>query len=173
VGFGHDSSTGRALFEAVIGVSSPFAHASPSFTNKAPGTLAELAGRSIADTSSVIEALVSAYSFGKEFESGTGTGTGTGVTHRTGSLLASCDTAMGTLRVYVDNGRLLFGGELMASSDAIERLENAINSSADLDTAVDSALTSSGAVVFGIRSLGSVRDLILAARTSLEGRSNR
>jgi hypothetical protein len=173
VGFGHDASTGRALFEAVIAVSAPFAHSSPSFMGKNPASLSELAGRSIAD-SHVIDALVSAYSFGNEFKPGTGTGTFTGVTDRVGSPLASCDTAMGTLRVYVDSGRLLLGGELMASSDAIERLENAINSpSSDLDGAVDSALTSSGAVVFGIRSLASVRDLILSARTSLEGRSNR
>lgn len=60
----------------------------------------------------------------------------------------------------------------MASLDAVERLEELLatlapDASADaVGRVVDDALASSGAVVFGVRSFASLRDVILRARTA-------
>ncbi|MCW5833524.1 MAG: hypothetical protein KIS78_14065, partial [Labilithrix sp.] len=67
------------------------------------------------------------------------------------------------------DGRLRVGGELMASRDALARLEDLVASlppdagEDDVGRAVDEALTTRGAVTFGVRSLASVRDAILDA----------
>jgi hypothetical protein len=67
----------------------------------------------------------------------------------------------------------------MASRDAIERLEDALRemprdaSPEDVGRMVDDALTTHGAVTFGVRSLASIRDVIVeAVRTSPGGRSS-
>ena len=53
----------------------------------------------------------------------------------------------------------------MASRDALARLEAAIASEqADVGAAVVETLGAPGVVTFGVRSLGSIRDVILAAR---------
>ena len=56
------------------------------------------------------------------------------------------------------------GGELMASADAVLRLEDALARGDALDSAVDEAFTTGGATIFGVRSLASIRDAIVAAR---------
>lgn len=180
VGFAHDATSGRALFEAIIAVSAAFAadEASPSFMGKAPTTLASAASRPIADER-VVDALVEAY-FGTigHVEVEEAMGVEASAEEDSTPWVATTAAAIGTLGCGPDaGGRVRLGGDLMASVDAIERLEEAIQAlpdSADPDAVgrlVDEALTSRGAVTFGVRSLASIRDVIVAARTSLGGRS--
>ena len=83
---------------------------------------------------------------------------------------ATREEAIGTIGAGRDRaGRLRIGGELMASVDALARLEDLIAelpadaNAEDVGRAVDDALTTGGAVTFGVRSLETLRDVILDA----------
>ncbi|HWL87097.1 MAG TPA: hypothetical protein VNO21_14920, partial [Polyangiaceae bacterium] len=64
VGFAHDAQSGRAAFEALVAVSTPFATGArarrASFQGKAPGTLEEVLGREI-DADVLVETMARAY----------------------------------------------------------------------------------------------------------------
>jgi hypothetical protein len=156
-------------------VSSPFAAPGrPSFLGKAPATLDELAGRAI-DPARVVDAIADAY---REIA------TSTVEVARATSVPATVDDledespwtarreeAIGLVAAGPDaSGKLRIGGELMASSDAISRLEERVGSlpadasADDVGRAVDESLTTGGAITFGVRSLTSIRDVIVEAR---------
>jgi hypothetical protein len=172
VSFAHDGTSGAALFEAIVGVSAPFSLAQrPSFLGKRPATLEEVSERSVAPAA-VVDAIVEAY---RALASETRDGQAEPVE----PLAAAPDSApwsahreeaIGTIAAGRDaSGRLRLGGELMASRDAVARLEALVaalppGASADqVGDAVDRALTTGGAVVFGVRSLASIRDAIVDA----------
>lgn len=185
VAFAHDASSGRALFEAIVAVSEPFAVAErASFLGKSPVTLAEAAGRPL-DPEAVADAIAQAYraiaSEARDVERaapGGGAAPGERAAPGEGAEVADeppwaalRDEAIGAVAAGPDRaGRLRVGGELMASRDAIARLEDELASlpaSAGPDALgrlVDDALSTRGAVVFGVRSLTSIRDVIAAAR---------
>lgn len=172
VAFAHEASTGSCLFEAIVAARTGFAAgARPSFLGKEPATLEEVARRPI-ETGVVAEAIVDAYR-----------GIATEAREEAAPLAppganvevdppwtASLDEAIGTVAAGRDaTGRLRVGGELMASGDAVARLEELVAtlpegaSRDELGRAVDEALTTRGAITFGVRSLASIRDVIAAA----------
>jgi hypothetical protein len=175
VGFAHDASTGRALVEAVIAVSTPFATGErASFLGKAPTTLAEHAPA--VDPARVADAIAAAYStaYGRspvpfaprELERGAADAAEAARADGTEAeddrpWTATCEEAIGTLAAGRDRtGRMRVGGELMASRDAMTKLEDALARGDDAPRAVDEALGAPGVVTFGVRSLDSIRDVI-------------
>jgi hypothetical protein len=174
VAFGHDAGTGRAVFEAVVAVNASFAtsDARASFAGKPPGTLSGIAGRRI-ETDAVAQAVLDAYralataSEERDVERARASAV-------SGDLpwLATREEAIGIVAAGRDvTGRLRVGGELMASRDAVARLEDALASPdrdrIDLEAAIDASLTAPGVVTFGVRSLASIRDVVAEAlRTS-------
>lgn len=161
VGFAHDASKGEGLLEAVIAVDEPFVPPSaplrPTFMGKAPKTLGVARDR-------VRDEVTAAYGLKS---SGAPAAK---VVIAEPPWAATLEEAIGIVAAGRDaNGRFRIGGELMASSDAVARLEGMIPSSMrdtviDLDQAIDEAFTTGGATIFGVRSLASIRDVIAAAR---------
>lgn len=171
VGFAHDAGTGRALFEAVVAVTTPFAEAGrPSFLGHAPVTLAELARRP-PDVARLAEGIEEA------FRTASGREATVAAVEEEWPLApdpevvpfgATEEEAIGVVGAGRDAcGRLRVGGELMASRDAVAALEEALVA---LDTrdpeavgaAVDASLAPP-AVVFGVRRYASLRDVIVRA----------
>ena len=170
VAFAHDAGSGRALFEAVVaGPSQSIALRSrPAFRGRLPVPvkmegLAEMIGREYA----------AAYPEGVTFEIAEHV-------HVHGSRLTSDDLrstthgdgwgatreeAIGVTGAARDaNDRVRVGGEMMASRDAIDALEDAANSAEDLDAAIDAIFSRPGVALFGVKSLRSLRDVIVDVR---------
>jgi hypothetical protein len=155
VGFAHVASKGEGLLEAVIAIDEPFVPAPrPSFMGKVPKTLA-------VDRDRVLAEVIAAY--GLE-SSGAPTAK---VVVEEPPWAAKQEDAIGVVAAGPDAyGRPRIGGEFMASTDAVAKLEAALAARAtDIDRAVDEAFTTGGATIFGVRSLASIRDVILAARS--------
>lgn len=177
VAFAHDASTGRAMFEAIVAVRAPFWSAPRgSFLGKPPATLEELTGRAL-DPRLVSEAIVDAYAAIASEAPARGAPPGHAEVPPYADVeddppwAAVREEAIGAVAAGPDRaGRLRVGGELMASRDAVSRLEDRVAelpTDADLDElggAVDDALSTRGAVIFGVRSLRSIRDVVAAAR---------
>lgn len=166
VGFAHDMRSGRASFEAIIAVTTPFApSARASFLEKEPATIAELKSRS--DVEHIADAIEEAYcslALATTITSPARTPAPRVLSNR--PWTATLEEALGTIAAGRDeNGVLRLGGELMASRDAVERLENRLASApaVDVGEAVDEAFAPP-AVIFGVRSLVSIRDVVLSAR---------
>jgi hypothetical protein len=162
VGFAHDASTGRALVEAVIAVSTPFATGErASFLGKAPTTLAEHAPAVV--PAKVADAIAAAYpaAYGRSAVPFAPRERDAAAADDDGPWTATREEAIGILAAGRDRrGRLRVGGELMASRDAMARLEDALARGDDASHAVDEALGAPGVVTFGVRSLDSIRDVI-------------
>jgi hypothetical protein len=171
VGFAHEASTDKALFEAIVAVSTPFSVGErATFLGKSPATLDEVAGRAL-DRERVVEAVIAAYA---------GEGTTPVAAPRAAApgtsapvdppWAATRSEAIGTVAAGRDgSGRLRVGGELMASSDAIARLEALVAglpldaSPDDVGRVVDEALSAPGVTTFGVRTFVSLRDVIVDA----------
>ncbi len=166
VAFAHEAATGRSLFEAFVAVSTPFATTRSSFLGKPPATLEELAGRSL-DPATLARTIAEAYGIADA---------AVAEEPVVAEALeppwsATREEAIGTIAAGRDaSGRLRLGGELMASRDAVHRLEDgltALPEAASMDAIgalVDDAFTTRGAVLFGVRSLASIRDVLVEAR---------
>lgn len=182
VGFAHEASSGSVLFEAIVGVHASFGGAPrASFMGKAPASLEEVSGRSLesdAVARQIVQAYVALASQANELEELTGIklddagqmGSSSGTVHDEPPWSATRDEAIGVVGAGRDaSGRLRVGGELMASRDAIAKLEDALATLApdatpsEVGMLVDDALAARGAVTFGVRSLLSIRDAILDA----------
>ncbi|OJY25998.1 MAG: hypothetical protein BGO98_36035 [Myxococcales bacterium 68-20] len=178
VGLGHEATTNRALFEAVVAVSTPLSVSDrPSFLGKVPATLDEIAGRAL-DPQRVVEVVVDAYRTSASAHVDRPSGEAPSIDEGTCEVAwsATREEAIGTIGAGLDaSGRLRVGGELMVSRDALARLEALLAalpadaSEDDIGRAVDEALGSGGAITFGVRSLASIRDAIVEARGRLEG----
>jgi hypothetical protein len=179
LGFAHDASTGRALLEALVAVSTPFAlRPRGSFLGKPPLTLRALGIAPEVDAARVADATIDAYA----------TAYGLGelaldtVSEVTRAIAAgrgprdeedpradppwsaTRDEAIGVVGAGRDrHGRLRIGGEFMASRDAVAHLEQEIAEApgdpARIDRAVD-ALAAEGVAMLGVASLRSLRDVI-------------
>lgn len=166
IGFGHHAGAGTAVVEAVVAATAPFAIGDrPSFRGKEPMTLG-------LDPSRVADAIAEAY---RGLADRT---TEASIAREAAEPLApepaweaTREEAIGLVAAGRDaHGVLRVGGELMASADAIACLEQAIaDERADVGAAVDAALTAPGVVTFGVRSLASIRDVIVGARASRSG----
>src|SRR5262249_21166000 len=131
VAFAHESTTGSCLFEAIVAARTGFAvHPRPSFLGKEPATLEEIAGRPIA-ASAIADAIAEAYrgiaTEARELPAPTPP---PDVRPEVGAEVpwsAIRDEAIGNVAAGRDaTGRLRVGGELMASGDAVARLEELV-----------------------------------------------
>lgn len=175
VGFAHDAGTRRTLFEAFVAVSTPFVEGPrASFLEKEPTTLEEVTGRPCSPER-IAEAIVEAYLKAWDLEpdalprlgvSGAQAGD-VEVPAGERPWAASVDEAIGVLGAGPDaRGVFRVGGDLLASRDAVARLEAALPATADdaLGALVDETLAAPGVALDGVRSLESVRDVIALAR---------
>lgn len=166
--FAHDAATRRTLFEAFVAVRAPFAgEHRASFLGKPHGTLESITGRSF-DAARIADAIVDAYVaphasiplptpvLFSSFESAADP-----------PWLATREEAIGIVGAGPDaRGVFRVGGDLLVSRDALASLESRVASCAGEDVArfVDDTLAAPGVALDGVRSLASVRDVILDAR---------
>ncbi len=179
VGFAHDATTRRTLFEAFVAVRAPFhSSASPSFLGKVPGTLQEIVGQAI-EPQRVVDAIVEAYVAAwavapvETAPPDAPERAPAGERQHANDLpglpwAATVDEAIGTLGAGPDaRGVFRVGGDLLVSRDALARLEARAPHVPDdaLGALVDETLAAPGVALDGVRSLTSVRDVILRARS--------
>jgi hypothetical protein len=179
VGFAHDSGTGRALFEAIVAVTTPFAAPDAagraSFRGQAPATLADVA-RHPPDLARVADAIVDAYASAYDRSvlvvADDARDADDGPAGADFPWSATAEEPMGQIGAGRDGaGRLRVGGELMASRDAMTALASALDvldaagRAADegaVGAAVASALAPP-ATLFGVRALGTLQDVVVRA----------
>lgn len=155
VAFAHDADTERSVFEAFVSATADvWPGARPSHRGKATAMLGVEPAR-------IVEAIAAAY--GGEVE---GADLPMSDAPDEPPWQATREEAIGIVAAGRDaRGVLRIGGELMASHDAVARFEDAIaDPSADVEAALERTLAAPGAVVFGVRDLGSIRDVVLEAR---------
>jgi hypothetical protein len=169
VGFAHDATTRRTLFEAFVAVRSPFAVAErPAFRGKPPGTLESIAMRPLEPTR-IAEAVIAAYAGEDDpiLLDAPEVQLQPDEARADPPWEATCEEAIGTLGAGRDaSGTFRVGGDLLVSRDALARLEARVVLARDEDIGrvVDETLAAPGVALDGVRSLASVRDLILCAR---------
>ncbi|MGH7436828.1 MAG: hypothetical protein ACRENE_14235 [Polyangiaceae bacterium] len=170
VGFAHDSTTGRTLFEAFVAVTTPFAgREARSLLGKTPATLDELAGRSI-DPAALADEIVRAYEARAGVEAVLVEAGPTPAPEDAPAeppWAAMVEEAIGTLGAGPDGrGTFRVGGDLLVSRDALARLEQRVAAAPDANVGriVDETLSSPGVALEGVASLASIRDVIVAAR---------
>ncbi len=174
VSFGHDARSGRALVEAFIAVTTPFPDRERgAFRGLPPATLHELTGRG--DVAALADSIAQAYELeyrGARSDRASDESNALEIEPEP-PWAATRDEAIGIVAAGPDRtGRLRVGGELMASRDAVARLEDGLAelggapSTDGVGALVDGTLAAEGAVVFGVRSLASIRDVTLAALVS-------
>jgi len=174
VGFAHDATTQRTLFEAFLAVRTPFhpAHlgARSSHLGKSPATLEEIAGKPI-DSQRIVDAIVDAYiaAWAVSPVEMLAPAWPSGDREQADDLpwAATVEEAIGTLGAGADaRGVFRVGGDLLVSRDALGRLEARLPRVPDeaVGALVDETLGAPGVALDGVRSLTSVRDVILRAR---------
>jgi hypothetical protein len=192
VGFAHDATSRRAVFEAFVGVTTPFAPPGrPSFLGKTPVALAP-AGTVDAErlASAIVDAYAKAYDaevvpispddpFAETVAPGAGPRAnrdrchGNDLAEAPGPAAdppwaATMDEAIGPIGAGPDSrGIFRVGGDLLVSRDALARLEEraAVAPIETLGRVVDETLGAPGVALDGVRSLESVRDVIARARS--------
>ncbi len=171
VGFGHDSTTGRTLFEAYVGVTTAFAPpGGASFRGRAPGSLQSMAGR-VLDPARIAQAVVDAYAEGHDGERLEApplrdNDASAGVAEEP-PWAATCEEVIGLLGAGEDGqGVFRIGGDLLVSRDALARLEARVSRAPEerIGAIVDEMLSAPGVALDGIRTLATVRDLVVRAR---------
>jgi hypothetical protein len=183
VGFAHDATTRRTLFEAFVAVRAPFAAGDRlSFRGRLPGTLEAIAGVAV-DPARVAAAIIEAYSreAGEVVVEPPGDsparlgsdGPGDGSSAQGDEprdeppWAATCEEVIGTVGAGPDaDATFRVGGDLLVSRDALARLEQRAAHAPDdeLGAVVDEILTAPGVALDGVKSLASVRDVIARAR---------
>ena len=187
VGFAHDTITGRAVLEAFIAVSSPFAvHPRAAYLGKEPGTLDAIVGRSF-DPPRIAAAIRKAYeeAWGERLALHAPDPTGSIAPPPLGSppppavpltptpdeppWAAIVNEAIGIVAAGRDrHGVLRVGGDLLASRDAIARLESRVIGAAPEAIAAIAAIVAEElgdprVALDGVKTLDSVRDVIVRA----------
>lgn len=175
IAFSHDATSGRAMVEAAIAVSTPFSVRTRASTRGAPtATLAEVMGT--ADRAAVANAILASYT--------SAYGTNVSVVHAVplSSSLgndrnerawdATCNEAIGSVGAACDeHGSVSIGGEWMISRDAHAKLERELSRLAQagrfddltIGACIDTELAAPGVALFGVRSLQSIREVVLEA----------
>jgi hypothetical protein len=177
VGFGHDATTRRTLFEAFVAVTAPFADAPrASFAGKVPTTLDALAAGRPVDVWALAGTIAEAYAEGHETATRTRGPAADLDTDANADAdvdpawAATIEEAIGILGAGPDaRGVFRVGGDLLASRDAIAHLEASVGAAgpdvpdAAVGQLVDDALARPEVALDGVRSLASVRDVIVRA----------
>jgi hypothetical protein len=186
ISFAHDVGSGRALVEAVIAVRSPFAlRTRPSYLGKAPATLADVG--SPVELARLGDAIAEAYgaAYGRTIvdlpnftvervrrearRSGARKSSPSAEDLRGDPPWAATRVeAIGLVGAGRDrDGRMRVGGELMVSRDAVTSLEarlaEAGGDAAAIALAVDGTLGAPDVALVGVRSLASLRDVLVEA----------
>lgn len=168
VAFGHHARTGRTVFEAFVAARTRFdVGARASLMGKEPATLER-------DPGEVAAAIVASYAKAWKLEAveepfdDEPPITSDAALREEPVWGASVEEAIGPIRA----DRTAVGGELMASSDAIELLcarlrEDPTTDPDETGALVEETLGAPGVALEGVRSLHSVRDAILQARRAL------
>jgi hypothetical protein len=171
VGFAHDATSRRTLFEAFVAVRTPFhVAARPSFLGKSPGTLEEIVGKEIESqrlADAIVDAYVAAWAAAPVDTAAPEPPPEEREHANDPPWAATVEEAIGTLGAGLDAGGVFrVGGDLLASRDALARLEQRSPHVPDdeLGALVDETLGASGVALDGVRSLTSVRDVILQGR---------
>jgi hypothetical protein len=175
VGFAHDATTRRSAFEAFVALRTPFALAPrPSFRGKPHATLEEVTGKQI-DPAGLADAIVDSYGrldraiecHPRERATEVAAAAAGADPRDDPPWAATREEAIGILGAGPDTGGTFrIGGDLLVSRDALGRLEARVRAATDaeLAIAIDETLAAPGVALDGVRSLGSIRDVILAAR---------
>ena len=169
VGFAHDASSRRTLFEAFVAVRTPFTLAPRAvFRGKLPATLEELAGGPV-DPTRIADAIVEAYlAASGAAEATMADGAAPFAQNEPpddGGLdppwAATFEEAIGIVAAGPDaRGTFRVGGDLLVSRDALANLDRRIAAGDDPGLAVDETLGAPGGALDGVRTLRSVRDVI-------------
>jgi hypothetical protein len=170
VGFGHDAASRRTLFEAFVAVTSPFALPErASFRGKAPSTLQSISGHTV-DPARLVRAVTAAYAEAHDLEdldvapAADSAAVGVEVAP---PWVATCQEAIGLVGAGPDgHGTFRVGGDFLVSRDALARLEarTALAGEDEIGRIVDETLMAPGVALDGIRTLSSLRDVIVRAR---------
>jgi hypothetical protein len=174
--FGHDSLTGRTVFEAFIAVRAPFAPSGrTSFLGKAPGTLEAITGRKV-DVDRLSVAIVDAYAHasGREIVYAANLPAHERLAEEVPDeppWAATVDEAVGEVAAGFDAaGVFRLGGDLLASRDALGRVSHAVGAlpphveATEIGAVVDRELGPPSVALDGVRDLRNVRDVLLRAR---------
>jgi hypothetical protein len=182
VGFAHVAGSRRTLFEGYVGVRSPFALTQrPSFLGKTVATLDSLRKRppDAGDARRLADAIVEAYVAQAPGADAIALPAVAPPQDPAELALqaddpradppwtATGEEAIGTIGAGPDaRGTFRVGGDLLVSRDALAQLEARAASSpaADLARIVDETLAAPGVALDGVKSLASVRDVIVRAR---------
>ena len=139
VGFAHDASSRRTTFEALVHVSEP--------------RLAAAVADAYARDRDPVALDAPAASTEEE-----------GDLRADPAWTATREEAIGPIGAGPDaQGRFRVGGDLLVSRDALARLEAAAPSAPDIGRLVDETLAAPGVALDGVRSLGTIRDVIAEA----------
>jgi hypothetical protein len=172
IAFAHDIGSGRSLVEALIAVRTPFAlRERASYLGKPPATLEDV-GATV-ELGRLGDAVVEAYgaAYGRQIvEMADFTGDGERARATDADLRAeppwasTREEAIGIVAAGRDReGAMRLGGELMVSRDAVKGLESRLAHHEDIATAVDATLGAPDVALVGVRSLTSVRDVLVEA----------
>jgi hypothetical protein len=180
VGFGHDATSRRTLFEAFVGVRTPFAVGPrASFLGKAVATLESLREGPLEPIGSTAERLASAIVDAYVAQAGgevrdlepaevAAAAAGAGDDPRADPpWAATCEEAIGLVGAGPDaRGALRIGGDLLVSRDALARLGERLAGAtpADVPRVVDETLGAPGVALDGVKSLASIADVVVRAR---------
>ena len=150
VGFAHERATRRTVFEAFVAVRTPFAISDrASYMGKRPATLEDVHGK--LDDEALLKSILDAYALPIHEPSVLSPQP---TARSSKPWTARIDEAIGPVcAARDDDGVIRFGGEFMASFDAVRDLEERIGRGEDIDTAVDAAFTAPHTALFGVRSL--------------------
>ncbi len=170
----HHRGTGVTGLEAVIHVSrasdlDPAVDLAHGAVERAPSrTLSEVLGREV-ETAAVVEAIVAelAALAGGDVGSFAPAMLSSRVDSEEPAFTAMIVESIGLVGAVVERDRVAIGGDLMASHDAIEELGRALHGVTDAEeigALIDRHL--GGAMLLGVKSLESIRKVVLAATKS-------
>lgn len=185
LGVAHDGRSGAIGVELLVAVETPFAidepldlaHGAiaPRWLGKTPGTLGAVLRRDVA-TAEVVGALVDTWTDGVGGDvAGFDAGGLRALDPDTEAppFDALVEEAIGLIGACLEPGRVALGGELMASTDALEALGRRLDALGPAATddalggAIDAALgPASGALLVGVRALPSIAKVVRAAWTA-------
>jgi hypothetical protein len=160
VGFAHDSTTRRTVFEALVAIGAPFAVQPRESLRGKEAAVVDV------EPSRLVDAIVEAYARDAEPVEIDGTVSLADETSPDDPPWAATrEEVIGTLGAGPDaRGVFRVGGDLLVSRDALARLEAAaVTPGVDLGRLTDETLAAPGVALDGVRSLASVRDCVAEA----------